>query len=94
MMRGMGGMMPGMMPGGMPPGGMGGGMPAGGGRPMGGGGFGGGRPMAVASVASAAEDKQNNSLYINYTYGVYNKRTGRYDYRPVFYVCKKFLEGF
>ena len=45
MMRGMGGMMPGMMPGGMPPGGMGGGMPAGGGRPMGGGGFGGGRPM-------------------------------------------------
>jgi hypothetical protein len=45
MMRGMGGMMPGMMPGGMPPGGMGGGRPAGGGRPMGGGGFGGGRPM-------------------------------------------------
>ena len=42
MMRGMGGMMPGMMPGGMPPGGM---APGGGGRPMGGGGFGGGRPM-------------------------------------------------
>ena len=41
MMRGMGGMMPGMMPGGMPPGGM----APGGGRPMGGGGFGGGRPM-------------------------------------------------
>jgi hypothetical protein len=27
----------------------------------------------VASVASAAEDKQNNSLYINYTKRIYNK---------------------